>query len=162
MVQHIPIKERVEKKEINRMRNGYIVDTLISADNQEIVKIGRKAIKIHEGVIYRENFEVSPFEKVVDKLFELGQKYKDVNNNVMKLLVKLIMKSLYGEQIREDIEEIYECQSEAWMMTEFDGIVLDYQKINYGNYIVKLKNDAGLEDEVKKLTQCHFTWALLY
>ena len=30
--------------------------------------------------------------------------------------------------------------------------VLDYQKINYGNYIVKMKDDAGLEDEVKKVS----------
>ena len=29
--------------------------------------------------------------------------------------------------------------------------VLDYQKINHGNYIVKLKDDDGLEDEVKKV-----------
>ena len=55
--------------EINRMRNGYIIDTLTSVDIQEIVKIGGKVIKIYEGVIYRENFKVSPFRNVIDKLF---------------------------------------------------------------------------------------------
>ena len=35
------------------------------------------------------------------------------------------------------------------MQTEYDESVLDYQKINYGNYIVKMKDDEGLEDEVK-------------
>ena len=30
------------------------------------------------------------------------------------------------------------------MMTEYDEIVLDYQKINRGNYIVKLKDDEGI------------------
>ena len=30
----------------------------------------------------------------------------------MQLLVKLIMNSLYGEQIRKDIEESYQCKSE--------------------------------------------------
>ena len=35
-------------------------------------------------------------------------------------------------------------------MTEYDERVLDYQKINHGNYIVKMKDDEGLEDEVKK------------
>ena len=44
------------------MRNGYIVDTLTSVDNQEI-KIGGKVIEIYEGVICRENFRVSPFKK---------------------------------------------------------------------------------------------------
>ena len=111
------------------MRNGYIVDTLTSVDILENVKIGDKVIEIYEGVIYRENFKVSPFKKLIDKLFELREKYKDENNDVMQLLVKLIMNTLYGEQIRKDIEESYECKSEAWMMTEFDEIVLDYQKL---------------------------------
>ena len=39
IVQHIPIKEKENKIEINRMRNGYIIDTLTSVDIQEIVKI---------------------------------------------------------------------------------------------------------------------------
>ena len=69
----------------------------------------------------------------------------------MQLLVKLIMNSLYGEQIRKDIEESYQCKSEMCMMTEYHGRVLDYQKINYGNYIVKIKDDEGLQDEVKKV-----------
>ena len=49
------------------MRNGYIVEVLTSVDIQEIVKIGGKVIKILEGVIYRENFELSPFREVIDK-----------------------------------------------------------------------------------------------
>ena len=77
IVQHLPIKEKEKKIEINRMRNGYIVDTLTSVDIQEIVKIGGKVIEIYEWVIYRENFKVSPFRKVIDKLFALRQKYKD-------------------------------------------------------------------------------------
>ena len=35
-------------------------------------------------------------------------------------------------------------------MTEYDERVLDYQKINYGTYIVKMKDDEGLQDEVNK------------
>ena len=151
IVQHIPIKEKENKIEINRMRNGYIIDTLTSVDIQEIVKIGGKVIEIYEGVIYRENFKVSPFRKVIDKLFALRQKYKDENNDVMELLVKLLMNSLYGEQIRKDIEEKFACKSEYWMQTEYDERVKDYWKISGINYIVKMIDDAGLEDEVKKL-----------
>ena len=61
--QHLPVKERVNKTEINRMRNGYIADNLTSVDIQEIVKTSGKVIKIYEGVIYRENFKISPFTK---------------------------------------------------------------------------------------------------
>ena len=133
------------------MRYGYIVDVLTSVDIQEIVQIGSKVIQINEGVICRENFNVSPFKEVVDKLFELRQKYKEENNDVMQLLVKLIMSSLYGEQFRKDVEDSYKCKSEMWIMTEYDERVLDYQKINYGNFFVKMKDDEGLQDEVKKV-----------
>ena len=69
----------------------------------------------------------------------------------MQLIVKLIMKSLYGEFLRKDFLESYQCKSEMWMQTEYDERVLDYQKINHGNYIVKMKDDEEVEDEVKKV-----------
>ena len=43
----------------------------------------------------------------------------------MQGLVKLIMNSLYGVQIRRDNNESYYCKSETWMKTEFDENVLD-------------------------------------
>ena len=133
------------------MRNGYIVDYLTFVDIQEIVKIGGKVIEIYEGVIYRENFKVSPFRKDIDKLFALGQKYKHENNDFMQLLVKLLMNSLYGENIRKDIEEKFACKSEAWMMSEYDERVKDYWKTSGINYLVKKIDDKGLEDQVEKL-----------
>ena len=151
IVQHIPIKEKEKKIEINRMRNGYIIDTLTYVDIQEIVKIGGKVVQIYEGIIYRENFKVSPFRKVIDKLFALRQKYKDEGNNVMQLLVKLMMNSLYGENIRKDIEEKFSCKSEMWMQTEYDERVKDYWKITNINYIVKMIDDIELKDEIKKI-----------
>ena len=145
--QHLPVKEKVKKIEVNRMRKGYIVDTLTSVDIQEIVKIGGKVVEIYEGVVYRENFKVSPFRKVLEELFALRQKYKDKKNDLMQKLVKLIMVSLYGVQIRKDINESYSCKSETWMKTEFDENVLDYWKLPNGNYIVKMKKDDGLDDD---------------
>ena len=69
----------------------------------------------------------------------------------MQLLVKLLMNSLYGEQIRKDIEEKFACKSEYWMHSENDERVKDYWKISHGNYIVKMIDDLGLEDQVKKI-----------
>ena len=77
IVRQIPVKEREKETEINRVRNGYIIDYLTSVDIQEIVKLGGKVIHVYEGVIYHENFKVSPFKKVIDKLFPLGKKYTD-------------------------------------------------------------------------------------
>ena len=51
------------------------------------------------------------------------------------------MNSLHGEQTRKALKESYQCKSENWMMSEYDERVLDYQKINYGNSIVKMEND---------------------
>ena len=72
--EHLPVKEKVKKIKFNRMRNGNIINTLTSVDIQEIVKIGERVIEIYEGVIYRENFKISPFRKVIEKLFALRQK----------------------------------------------------------------------------------------
>ena len=151
IVQHLPVKEKEKKIEINRMRNGYIIDTLTSVDIQEIDKIGGKVVEIYEGVIYRENFKKSPFRRVIDILFKLRKKYKYENNDVLQLLVKLLMNSLYGENIRKDIEEKFACKSELWMQTEYDERVKDYWKIGVINYIVKMIDDKGLEDEIKKI-----------
>ena len=80
----------------------------------------------------------------------------------MQLLVKLIMNALYGEILRKDITESYQCKSGMWMHTEYDERVLDYQKIKYGIYNVKMKDDEGLEDEVKKPTLYHYNQLFLY
>ena len=151
VVQHLPIKEKVNKMEINCMGKGYIVDTLTSVDIQEIVRIGGKVVEVYEGVFYRENFKISPFRNVIDKLFPLRQKNKDKNKDVMQLLVKLLINSLHGEKIRKDIEEKFVCKSEGCMMSEHDERVKDYWKISGNNYVVKMIDDNGLEDQVKKL-----------
>ena len=145
--QHLSVKEKVKKIEVNRMRNGYIIDTLTSVDFQEFVKIGGKVIEIYEGGIYRENFKISAFRKIIEKFFTSRQKYKDEKNDLMQWLVNLIISSLYGVQIRRDNNESYYCKSEIWLKTEFDENVLIYWKLPKGNYIVKMKKDDGLDDD---------------
>ena len=132
--QQLPVKDKVENIQVNRMENGYIIDTLTSVDIQEIVKIGGKMIEVYEGVIYRENFKISPFRKVIETLFASRQKHKDEGNDLMQDLVKLIMNILYGVQVPKDIDQFYKFKSEHWMQTEYDEIVLDYWKSQNGNY----------------------------
>ena len=127
---------------------------MTSVDIQEIVKIGGVVIEIYKGVIYRENLKVNPFRKVIDKMFALRQKYKVENNDVMQLLVKFLMNSFYGKNIRKDIDEKLACKSEAWMMSEYDervNMMKDYWKSSGIIYIIKMIDDAGFEDEVKKI-----------
>ena len=132
------------------MCNGYITHVSTSVDIQEIVKIGGKVIDIYEGVIYRKNYKINPFEKVICKMFALRQKFKKGNIEVLQLLVKLIMNALSEEFLRKDITESYQCKSQTWMQTEYDERVLDYHIFKYGNYFVEKKDEEGLEDEVRK------------
>ena len=69
----------------------------------------------------------------------------------MQLLVKLLMISLYGEQLQKDIEEKNACKSEYWIFSEKIERVKDYWKKSHGNYFFKMIDDKGLEDEIKKL-----------
>ena len=127
------------------MRNGFVKDILTSVDNQKTVKVGGRVIRIYEGVFYRKNFKTSSFRKVIEKLFTRRQKYKDKNNDLLQGLVKLIMNSLYGVQIRKDINDSDYCKSEQWRKTEYDENVLDYWKLPNGNYRMKMKKDHGLD-----------------
>ena len=65
--------------------------------------------------------------------------------------MKLLLNSLFGEQIRKDFEEKFARKSEALMMTEKDERVKYYWRISNGKYFVEMIDDAGLEEEVKKL-----------
>ena len=68
------------------------------------------------------------------------------------------MNSLYGVEVRRDINESYYCKSETWMKTEFDENVLGYWKTPKGNYIVKMKKDDELDDDcdIKNTLPAHF------
>ena len=58
--QHIPVREKVRKTEINRMRNGFFIDKLNSIDIQQFAKLGGKVTKLNENVFYRGKFKLSP------------------------------------------------------------------------------------------------------
>ena len=102
-------------------------------------------------MIYREISSVSPVGNVIDIIFDFRQKYEDEKNEVMQLLVKLILNSVHGKQIRRDIEKNFACKSEYSMFSEHDERIKEYWKISHSIYIVKMTDDAGMEDEVKKV-----------
>ena len=133
------------------MKKGYNIDTLTSADSQEIVEAVGVFIENYNGVIYRENVKTNPSRNVIEILFDLIFKQKDEHDEVMQLIVKLLMNSLYGEQIQKDIEGEYSCKSENWMSIEYDESVKDYWRFSSGICFVKLAQDEGLEGDVKKL-----------
>ena len=99
LLEHIPVKEKVKNIKVNRLKKGYVIGKLTSLELCEIVKMGGKLFEFYEGVIYRKKFEISPFRKVIEKLFALRQNYKDERNDLMQNLVIMILNSLNGAQI---------------------------------------------------------------
>ena len=94
-MRHLPVKERIKKIELYRIRIGFVVDTLTSVDFEEIVNTG-VVFKIDEAVIYKEKFEVNPNRNVIELLFKLGLKYRDEHEEVMHFSANFSMNSLYG------------------------------------------------------------------
>ena len=129
------------------MRNGYMVDVLTSVDIQEIIKIGGKVIESYEGVFYRRNFKITPLRKVIEKLFNLRQKYKGESNDLMQSVCIIMTNILYGVQIGKDFNESCICVSEHWMEIENDDNALVYWRLPNEKYVLKLKRDNGLEGD---------------
>ena len=130
------------------MRIGYIIDTLTSVDFQEKLKIGEKEIRIYEGVIHQGNFKISPFRKGIEKWINLGQKYKDNGNDLMQILVKLVMNSIYREfkYAKKKMILIFLNQINAWKQ-ELMKLFSEDWKLPIGIYIVKTEKDDGLDDD---------------
>ena len=138
------------------MRSAFIVQTSTSVDIQETVQIRGKVLENYEGVVYRENFKINPFEEVNDKLFALRQKYEKEKNEVLQLLVKLTLNALYGEFLRKHITKSYQCKSEMWMQTKYDERVSDYQKVIMEIILLKRKTMKAFKMKLKKSTLYHY------
>ena len=75
--QRLPIKENVKNpnknnrfEEINRMRNGIIIDTLTSVDIVELVKYGGILLEVFEG-FFCYNLHYNPYTQFV---FDMSEK----------------------------------------------------------------------------------------
>ena len=157
MFQPSPVEDKIGEKQVNRMKKAYIIDYLTSVDFLETVKVRGKVIQTYDGSIFRENFKVSLFREVKEKLSALRNKYKKEDKDSMQELVKLIMNSLYGVHFGEVFSEIYKCKSEKGMQTEYDKIVSGFWKPPNGNYFVKMKKDERLDsdNDIKQVLLCH-------
>ena len=150
--QHLPIKEKIENpyknnrlEEINRMRNGIIIDTLTSIDIVEIVKYGGIILEVYEG-FFCHNLEFNPYKEFVTDMFEKRDLFKSQGKELFQNLVKKIGLSVYGCNIRKDINEEYICVTENWMKENFDDRVKEWFPHKNKNIIVKRKEDEGVDN----------------
>ena len=150
--QHLPIKEKINNpyknkrlEEINRMRNGIIIDTLTSVDIVEIVKYGGEVLEVYEG-FFCYNLEYNPYTEIVTDMFQKRDMFKSQGKDLLQNLAKKIGLSVYGGNIRKDINEEYKCVTENWMRENFDDRVKEWFPLKNGNLIVKLEDDGGVDD----------------
>ena len=133
--QKLPVREKVEKIEINWTRNGYNTDTLTSVYIQEVIDLGGKVIKLYVGVIEEKKYKPSRFRKVFQILFNFRQKYRVEGNDNMEKLLDLMMNSFFAENMIKDITEEYVCKSESWLSREYMQRVLDYWRLPIREFI---------------------------
>ena len=150
--QHLPVKEKIKNpyknnrlEEINRMRNGIIIDTLTSVDIVEIVKYGGEVLEVYEG-FFCYNLEYNPYTEFVTDMFQKRDLFKSQGKDLLQNLAKKIGLSVYGGNIRKDINEEYKCVTENWMRENFDDRVKEWFPLKNGNLIEKLEDDEGIDD----------------
>ena len=127
------------------MRNGIIIDTLTSIDIVEIVKYGGEVLEVYEG-FFCYNLEYNPYTEFVTDMFQKRDLFKSQGKDLLQNLAKKIGLSVYGGNIRKDINEEYKCVTENWMRENFDDRVKEWFPLKNGNLIVKLEDDEGVDD----------------
>ena len=150
--QHLLIKEKIKNpyknnrlEEINRMRNGIIIDTLTSVDIVEIVKYGREILEVYER-FFCHNLNSNSYTEFVTDMFEKRDLFKSQGKDVLQNLAKKIGLSVYGGNIRKEINEEYKCVTENWMRENFDDRVKEWFPLKNNNFILKLEDDEGVDD----------------
>ena len=123
--QHLPIKEKIENpyknnrlEENNTIRNGINLDTLTSVDIVERVKCGGVILDVYEG-FFSHNLEYKHYTEFITDMFEERDLFKSQGKDLLQNLAKKIGLSVYGGNIRKDINEEYKCVTENWMRENF-------------------------------------------
>ena len=127
------------------MKNGVIIDTLTNVDIVEIIKCGCILLEVLEG-FFCHNLESNHYTEVVTDMFEKRDLFKSQGNDLFQNLAKKIGISVYGGNIRKDLNEKYKCVTENWMKERFDDRVKEWFPLKKDNLIVKLDDDNGVDD----------------
>ena len=127
------------------MRNGVIIDTLTGIHIGEIVKYGGIILEVFDG-FFCHNLEYNPYIEFVTDMFEKRDMFKSQGKDLLHNLAKRIGLSVYGGDIRKDINEEYKCITENWMRENFDYRVKEWFPLKNGNLIVKIEDDSSIDD----------------
>ena len=96
--------------------------TLTGADFVEIVKCGGIFLEVFEG-FFCHNLEYKSYTEFVEDMFEKRNLLKSQGKGFLRHLAKKIEISVLGGNIRNDLNEEYQCVTENWMKEKFDDMV---------------------------------------
>ena len=139
------VKSNNKKIEVLRSRTGQCCDILTSVDIQEIVRCGGMIIRIFDGMIFEENFEINPFREFVLDLYTLKAKFKKEGNKVGYALVKLLLNALYGKMVQKDINTKNHLWNEETLKKNYTDDI-KYEKISNEKYYVEEDLGDNLPD----------------
>ena len=147
---YLPVKEKIENlyksnrlKEINRMRNGIIIDTLTSVDIVEVVKCGGVILEFYEG-FFCQNLENNPYKEFAADMFEERDLFKSQGKDSFQNLAEKIGLSVYSGNIRRDTYEKYKCVTETSRRETFHDWHKEWFPLRNGKLMVKLEDDEGV------------------
>ena len=127
--QQLPINEKVNNsyknnrvEEINRLRNGIIINTLTFIDIVEIAKCGGFILEVFEG-FFSHKLEYEPHTEFVTDMFQKRDSFKSHGKDSLQNLAKKIGLKVYGGNSRKNT--IKECKTvtETRMKENFDDRV---------------------------------------
>ena len=124
---------------------GIILDTSTSVDIDELVKYGRYFLEVFGG-FFCHNLEFIPYTDFVTDMFEKRDLFKSPGKELPQNLLKRIGVSVYGGNIRKDLNEEYKRVTKSWLGENSDDRVKGWFLLRNGNLSVKLEDDEGVDD----------------
>ena len=98
-----------------------------------------------EGFFCR-HLEYNPYTEFVTDMFEKKDFFESQGKDAVQNLAKKIGLSVYGGNVRKDINEDNQCVTENLMRENFDDRVKDLFPLKNGNFLVKIEDDEGVDD----------------
>ena len=118
---------------------------MTSVNIVEIVKCGGVILEVLDG-FFCYNLEYNRYTEFVTDMFEKRDKFNSPGKDLLQNSAKKLGLSVYGGNIRKDINEEYKCVTEKWMRENFDGRVKEWFPLKNGNLKVELEDDEGVDD----------------
>ena len=103
--------------------------------------------------------QYNPYTDFVKDMIAKRDRYKKERKDLLQILAEKIANSVYGNNIRKDVNDQYECVTENWTTENYDDTVKEWWFSKNGKLIFELEDDAGVSniDIAKKINQmtCH-------